>query len=171
MTRRTLPPNWTPHELDVVRTNWAAGIPMDEMCQQLPNRTPRSIQNKAALLGVRRPAWFTKDARSRGGYVGAMARHGRRNFWSIEATDRLLRITKERGVEEAARVCRVTVEQAKGRLYRIGFRFTEEKPPEPEESDIVEPQLPDADRIGRLVARFKKSTRGARQHGTQAEGR
>ena len=162
MNRRKQPANWTPHELDIVRTEWPAGMSMDGIVRQLPGRTPRSIQNKAAELRVRRPAWFTKDARSRGGHIGAMAKQGRRNFWSIDATERLLRITKERGVEEAARVVRVTVAQAKGRLYRVGYRFTPEQAPEPDEPEMVGPTLPDADRVAALVARFEASRKPGR---------
>ena len=172
MARRKQPPTWTPDELDIVRTGWPAGVSMDDLLRQLPERTPRGIQLKAYELRVCRPDWFTKEARSLGGQIGAMVRQGRRNFWSVDATTRLLTVTKESGVEAAAKACRVTVEQAKGRLYRIGYRFTDEKPPEPvEEPESGPPPLPCAERIAALVAQFEQSTKGARQHGTQAHGR
>lgn len=154
-------PNWTRRELDVVRTDWPAGVPMDEMLRKLPNRTPRAIQTCASKLGLRRPYWYTKNARSVGGRAGAMVALGRRDFWSAAATERLLQITKEHSVEEAARVCRVSVEQAKGRLYRIGWRAKPETPPEPDEPEYLQPTLPDADRVAALVARFDQPTIGA----------
>lgn len=49
---------WKPYEIKVLKSN----LTVDEMCEELPHRTRKSILNKRSKLGVTSPRW-TQDER------------------------------------------------------------------------------------------------------------
>lgn len=150
------PPTWAPETDAIIVADWPAGVEVEEIMKKIPGRSVHAIGQRASVLGVKRPRWFTQMKRRKGGHATDMRRKGK-VFWSRAATDRLVKLVETYSVAEAAKRMGIKKNQAIGRLYRIGWKG-EERLTDPREPDDTpyEPTVHAADRMAALMERARE---------------